>query len=74
MKVMCIKQGEWNMVKRGLMAPHTHPKYGEICTVVYEDHDSYLLEEHDAYYTKRWFIPCSDIEETELINHKEEVV
>lgn len=64
-KVLCIKQGNWIGVVSNTV--FDGPKYNEICTVVEETFDAYLLLEwpDDAGWDKCRFIPLSDKDETE---------
>ena len=83
MKVMCIKEGNWKDLDRGLNNSFA-PKYGEFCTVI--DNFScrhgalYVLKEYHTdsdlnvhYFLAKFFIVCSDIDELELVNEKESV-
>lgn len=79
MKAMCIKQGDWVYINTGKIAPGNHPKYGDIVTILREQEKRgsiclILLEfPYPEGYLKRWFIPCSEIDETELIAEREAV-
>lgn len=81
MKVMCIKDGSW-INARTHNPTECKPSYGEICTVTesfrHEGKLYYSLHEHPLSFDgkiRRFlstnFIPCSDIDELELVNEKE---
>ncbi len=72
MKVICIKNGEWNWTfnpKRP--RPKTDPSFGEIVTVINTvdilGYTTYNLKEYPHLYNSRMFIPTSDIDEKEFI-------
>lgn len=73
MKVICIKKGNWELVK-GLFDVDKDPVFGEICTVIEirknplnNGDNYYFLEGYIAGYNINWFAPLSDIDETEMI-------
>lgn len=80
MKVMCISNSWYSMMYNEYN--NDGPKYGEVCTVVSEICDAYILNEYpkDAYggdqaFSKPNFIPLSSIDETTFQrNYKKETV
>ena len=69
MKVICIDSyGNKNSI---VEIGETYNVIGEVNLYSIE---WYELQEHPKwFYQKRQFIPCSDIDETQLVNEKEEV-
>jgi len=70
MRVICVDASgnEHSIVKEG-------ETYNTIREVDIYGMRWYELEEHPKwFYQKRQFIPCSEIDELELVNEKEEVV
>lgn len=67
MKVLCIKKdGDWidkirNDIEEG-------PQFGEECIVNRVHEDYYILRGYpqNKSYAPKWFIPVSDIDETEM--------
>ena len=79
MKVICIIKGRWWSFYGPSDTPD--PKFGETCTVIksYVNcgipvYDLLEYKGKDGGYQQSCFIPCSDIDELELVNEKEEVV
>jgi hypothetical protein len=77
MKVMCIDDN-FTCTEHKIKATVTHPKVGEICTIIDRwESGSYVLAEYKYYlgYECAWgcnkFIPLSDIDETELVKERE---
>lgn len=68
MEVLCIHDGPWTL--------EDGPKYMEKCTVLkikkYKNQNGYILQEYNVriIYNSKFFIPISDIDETELVNEK----
>lgn len=81
MTVICIKNGEWISEQIGV-SKKCNPSFGEPCTVVKENKDAYEIEEYPLnelgnpqQFLKKWFIPSSSIDETEMIReYKKELV
>lgn len=75
MIVICINNGPMiNSI--GLIKSAPELIEGNPYTVIYETHNSFRLAETEpgtgyTGYNKRRFVPCSDIDETELIRERQ---
>jgi hypothetical protein len=70
MRLLCIKEGDWHGRLTGIPCPFPSPKYGEQVTAIGETDSglAYLLAEYvygKMGFTKRNFIPLSNIDEIE---------
>lgn len=81
-KAICVKQGDWRFLIKGTIENSNSPTYGETVTVsqcpVFKD--AYDLAEYPLdsdgnrqSFAKKWFIPTSEIDETELAKQREEL-
>lgn len=76
MKYLCIKQGPWILVGLNWASSGPDPSYGETVTKISENDGFYIFKEYPnnlGGYHPKWFIPHSDIDETELIAEREAV-
>jgi len=77
MKMMCIKEGQWVRATDYKPADGPNPQYGDIVTVIDQriitGLEVVILAEYYSLmgYLRKWFIPLSDIDETEMIREKE---
>lgn len=74
MRVMCIKSGKW-VHRSGRVSQDFDPQYGDICTVEREKTINsirvYWLTGYVGMYNANFFIPLSDIDETEILAQRE---
>lgn len=79
MKLFCIKDGPWLHAKDNRPADGPSPQYGDIVTVASERNVAghavvVLVEFSNPFgYLKKWFVPLSDIDETEMVREKQMV-
>lgn len=72
MRVLCIKEGEWQVVRRGLIKATRWPVYGEVLTASGSVDEYYFIDECGGFFNKKHFIPCADSDSEVAVNEKEE--
>lgn len=76
MRVVCIKEPTKESIAPGIKSRVRVGEFYEVIDQIEAYGDVYYeLSVHpNGYYRQDYFVPCSDIDETELVNKKEEVL